>query len=103
MKRQILNTTDNILLDAEKIVLMQVQQQDDIFYLNVTLDNAINLNIASFYDKDDVKEVFNGLTAYIWDKTEKNVYYIGNNDCLSKALNRIKAEEKAKKKVLVSA
>jgi len=100
MKRQILNTTDNILVDAEKIVLMQIQQQDNIFSLNVTLDNARTFSIASFDDKEDAREVFKGLTSYVWNNVEKNVYHLANNDCYSKTLARIKAAEKPKELAL---
>ena len=98
MKRQILNTTDSILVDAEKIVLMQIQPQDDIFCLNVTLDNARTFSIASFDDREDAKEVFTGLTSYIWNNIEKNVYHIRNNDCFSKTLARMNAIKKPKRK-----
>jgi len=105
MKRQIINYTDHIVVDAEKIILLKIHPDNEVFKLIACLDNAGTCTIGSFDDKEDAKAVFSGLSSYIWNKAGANIYGIVNNDCpysdkKIKAKARTKSKSKEKELVL---
>ncbi|OGI29296.1 MAG: hypothetical protein A2287_00620 [Candidatus Melainabacteria bacterium RIFOXYA12_FULL_32_12] len=76
MKRQIINSTDHLVLDADKIMLMKIQQQNSSFCLNVCLENLGTYTIGTFDDKADAIEVFNDISGFIWNKEGANIFFL---------------------------
>ena len=100
MKRQIINSTNHLMLDASKVVLLKIQPQklenkQERFSLIACLDSAGSYQIGEFSDKEDAIEVFNGLSSYLWNRTETNIYFIKNESCIKKALAKLNMEEVA--------
>lgn len=97
MKRQIINSTDHLVLDAEKITLMKIQPKNNYFCLDVCMENIGTYTIGTFDEEEDAIEMFDDISTYLWNRAEANIYFIKNNSCISKGLAKYKEGLKTKK------